>query len=152
MKPVIFVMIKYTTMKKLILFLGVIITLIITSCSSDGGNCGRLGCLPSFKVDGVIQDTGASVIMSKDNHEIGINGIVVYQAGQLVKAYDMQDPDRCTSDLNPKLRLSDDKSSLISESGEEFLLINGQPIKGISCRGLIEYNVEPLGQIFQVYN
>ncbi len=145
-------MIKYTTMKKLILLLVPIMSLIVASCSSDGGNCRRLSCLPSFKVDGVIQDTGAAVIMSRDNHDIGINGVVVYQAGPLVKAYDMQDPDRCTSELNPKLTLSDDKSSLISESGEEFLLINGQPIKGISCRGLIEYDVERLGQIFQVYN
>ncbi|APD06901.1 hypothetical protein UJ101_01382 [Flavobacteriaceae bacterium UJ101] len=135
-------------MKKLIISAGVLTSLFINSCNSDDGNCGRLGCLPNPVVNRAIQNTGSSVITTTG----GIDGIIVYQVGTTLRAYDMQDPDKCTGEINSRLTLSDDQLSLISDSGEQFLLLNGQPTRGVSCRGLIQYNISATGQIFEVSN
>ncbi len=148
MKPCIFVTVKNRKMKKVVISFGFLTSLFLVNCDSGGGECGRLGCLPNPAVNTAVQDTGASVIFANG----GIDGIVVYQVGTTLRAYDRQDPDKCTSEINSRLTLSDDQLSLISDSGEEFLLLNGQPTKGISCRGLIQYNVSAQGQIIEVSN
>jgi len=53
---------------------------------------------------------------------------------------------------NAKLSLSDDDHFLVSDSGEQFFLQNGQPTKGISCRQLIQYHVSISGQIIDISN
>lgn len=141
-------MVKNEKMKKTIIYISIITCLILISCDSNDGNCGRLGCLPNPAINRAIQNTGASVIITTG----GINGIAIYQVGTTLRAYDLQDPDKCTGELNTQLTLSDDKLSLISDSGEQFLLLNGQPTKGVSCRGLIRYNISSVGQIFEVSN
>ncbi|MFV0530860.1 MAG: hypothetical protein ACK5MD_05420 [Flavobacteriales bacterium] len=135
-------------MKKIIVVVGFSTYLLLASCSNEDGRCGRLGCLPDPVVSKAVQNTGASVITTSG----GISGIVVYQAGTTFRAYDMQDPDKCTTEINARLTLSNDKLCLVSDSGEEFFLSGGYPTKGISCRGLIQYNITSQGQFFEVSN
>ncbi len=136
-------------MKKIVAGLGFfLILLFLSGCDSSDGNCQRLSCLQNIVVNRAIQNTGASITITTG----GIDGIIVYQAGTTLRAYDMQDPDKCTNEINSRLILSDDKLSLISDSGEQFLLLNGQPTKGISCRGLIQYRISSTGQIFEISN
>ncbi len=135
-------------MKKTIINFIIIISLFLVNCKSDEGGCGRYNCLPNPAVNIAVQDTGATVIYANG----GINGIIVYQVGTTLRAYDRQDPDKCISEINSRLTISNSGDMLISDSGEEFLLLNGQPTKGISCRGLIQYNASAQGQIIEVSN
>ncbi|MFV0238312.1 MAG: hypothetical protein ACK5HU_07275, partial [Flavobacteriales bacterium] len=99
-------------MKKIILYLGILIASLTSNCSNNDGNCDRLGCLPNPIVSKPVQNTGMSVITTTG----GISGIIIYQAGKTIRAYDIQDPDKCTTEINARLTLSDDKLNLISDS------------------------------------
>lgn len=148
MKLGIFVIIKNEKMKKIIIGFGFLINLFLVGCDDNEGSCGRYGCLPNPAISTAVQDTGATVIYANG----GINGIIIYQVGTTLRAYDRQDPDKCASEINARLTLSDSGDKLISDTGEEFLLLNGQPTKGVSCRGLIQYRVSAQGQIIEVSN
>ena len=119
---------------------------LLISCTGDDKNCGRLSCLPNPAVNTAISNTGKSVIETTG----GIDGIVIFQYGTTVKAYDKHDPNRCTTEPNSTLTLSSDKLFLISDDGEYFLLQNGQPTKGISCRSLIQYRTSSSGMLITI--
>ena len=121
---------------------------IIVSCTENEKDCTRLSCLPNPAVNIAVSNTGKSVIETTG----GIDGIVIYQYGSTVKAYDFHDPNKCTTDSNSKLTLSNDRLFLISDDGEYFLLQTGLPSRGISCRSLLQYNVGKNGLILNVNN
>ncbi len=120
-------------------------------CCDKGHNhrhCNRLSCIPSAAIRISVPDSGQTIIYANG----GINGIIIYQVGKTPSAYDLQDPDKCALEENAKLKLSNDEHFLMSESGEQFFLQNGQPTKGISCRQLIRYHVSISGQIIDISN
>lgn len=136
--------------KILISFTVGLLSIFLTSCDNgyNHHHCNRLSCIPNTAVSVAVPNSGQTVIHANG----GINGIIVYQVGNTYRAYDLQDPDKCASEENSKLSLSDDDRFLMSDSGEQFFLQNGQPTKGISCRQLIRYHVSISGQIIDISN
>ena len=144
-------------MKKILL--GIIIITLFGNCKKEDDD--QYGCvsvlLPNYSFD-----TGNAINLnfyggdllpfnSIKKDEYGVKGIVVFNTGSSIVAYELSDPAHGPSSCS-KMTLLGFELSCECDDGNKYELLTGQQISGTTGHCLKTYRAEKFGNIIRVYN